>query len=76
MSIYTFDIFTNYFMDVEEIDEPGGYGLKFHHLIIGPLNLPESSHMALVKEDVWNISILSEAVERHNSAVLLKEMIN
>ena len=59
MNIYTFDIFTNHCMDVEEIYEPGRYGLKFHYLEIGPLNLPESSHMAIVKEAVWNISSLS-----------------
>ena len=53
-NIYTFDIFPNHCMDVEEIDEPGRNGLKFHYLEIGPLNLPESNHMA-----VWNISSLS-----------------
>ena len=37
-------------MDVEEIDEPGRNGLRFHYLKIGPLNLPESIHMAIVKE--------------------------
>ena len=35
--------------------EPGRNGLKFHYLEIGPLNLPESSHMKIVKEAVWNI---------------------
>ena len=59
INIYTFDIFTNHCMDVEEIDEPGRNGLKFHYLEIRQLNLPESSHMAIVKEAVWNISALS-----------------
>ena len=59
MNIYTFDILTNHCMDVEEIDEPGRNGLRFHYLEIGPLILPESSHMAIVKEAVWNISSLS-----------------
>ena len=59
MNIYTFDIFTNHCMDVEEIDEPGRYGLRFHYLEIWLFNLPDFSHMAIVKEAVWNISSLS-----------------
>ena len=55
MNIYTFEIFTNHCMDVDEIDDPGRYGLKFRYLEIGPLNLPEFSHMAIVKEAVCNI---------------------
>ena len=46
-------------MGVEEIDEHGRNGWKFHYLEIGLLNLPESSHMAIVKEAIWNISSLS-----------------
>ena len=38
MNIFTFDIFTNNCMDVEEIDEPFRNGLKFHYLKFGPLN--------------------------------------
>ena len=60
MNIYTFDIFTNNSMDVEEYQEPGIRGLKFHYFTIGPLNLPESSNMAIVKEAVRNISSLSQ----------------
>ena len=59
MNIYTFDIFTNHCMEVEEYEEPGIKGLKFHYLTCGPLNLPESSHMAIVKEAIRNISSLS-----------------
>ena len=58
MNIYTFDIFTNHCMEVEEYEEPGIKGLKFHYLTTGPLNLPESSHMAIVKEAIRNISSL------------------
>ena len=58
-NIYKFDIFTNHCMEVEEYEEPGIKGLKFHYLTTGPLNLPESSHMAIVKEAVRNISSLS-----------------
>ena len=57
MNINTFDIFTNHCMEVEEYEEPGIKGLKFHYLTNGPLNLPESSHMAIVKEAIRNISI-------------------
>ena len=46
-------------LNLEEIYEPGRYGLRFHYLEIGPLNLPQSSQMAVVKEAVWNISSLS-----------------
>ena len=59
MNIYTFDIFTNHCMDVEEYEEPGIRGLKFHYLTTGPLNLPESSHIAIVKEAIRIISSLS-----------------
>ena len=59
MNIYTFDIFTNHCIEVEEIDEPGSNGLKSHYLEIGPLNFPESSQMAIVKVAVWNISSIS-----------------
>ena len=37
---------------------PGRNGLKFHYLEIEQLNLPDSSHMVIVKEAVWNISTL------------------
>ena len=32
---HTFDIFTNHCMDVEEYEEPGIRGLKFHYLTTG-----------------------------------------
>ena len=59
MNIYTFDIFTNHCMDVEKIEEPCRYSLRFNYLEVGPLNLPESYHMAIVKEAVRKISALS-----------------
>ena len=59
MNIYTFDIFTNHCTDVEEYEEPGIRGLKFHYLTTGPLNLPEASHMVIIKEGVRSISSLS-----------------
>ena len=37
MNIYSFYMFTNHCLDVEEIDEPGRNGLKFHYLEIEPL---------------------------------------
>ena len=52
-------IFTNHCMGVEEYEEPGIRGLKFHDLTTGPLNLPESSHMVIIKEAVRSISSLS-----------------
>ena len=46
MNIYTFDIFTNYCIAVEEIDETDIIiGLNFHYLEIRPLNFPEPSHL-------------------------------
>ena len=30
-----------------------------HHIEIGPPNLPELSHLKIVKEAIWNISLLS-----------------
>ena len=58
MNIYTFDIFTNHWIAVEEIDEPNRFGFHLHHLEVGPLNLPEPFHLAVVKEAIWNISAL------------------
>ena len=58
MNIYTFDIFTNHWITVEEIDEPNRYEFHLQHLEVGPLNLPEPFHLAVVKEAVWNISSL------------------
>ena len=59
MNIYTFDIFTNHCIAVEEIYETDKIGFHLHHLEIGPLYLPESSHLKIVKEDILNISSLS-----------------
>ena len=56
MNIYTFDIFTNHWIAVEEMNEPGKIGFFLYHLEIGPLNLPESFHLEIVKEAVRNIS--------------------
>ena len=58
MNIYTFDIFIDQCCDVERYEEPGRSGMKFHYLTTGPLNLPESSHMAIIKEAVRSISSL------------------
>ena len=44
MNIYTFNLFTNHCMDVEEIDEPRKNGLTFYYLQIGTFYLPEYSH--------------------------------
>ena len=59
MNIYTFDIFTNHCIAVEEIDETDIIGFHLHHLEIGPLYLPELSHLKIVKEAIWNVSSLS-----------------
>ena len=59
MNIYTFDIFTNHCIAVEEIDETDIIGFHLHHLEIGPLYLPEPSHLKIVKEAIWNVSSLS-----------------
>ena len=59
MNIYTFDIFTNHCNTMEEIYETDRIGFHLHHLEIGPLYLPEPSHLKIVKEAVWNISLLS-----------------
>ena len=59
MNIYTFDIFTNHCIAVEEIDETDIIGFHLHHLEIGPLYLPEPSHLKIVKEAIWNVSLLS-----------------
>ena len=59
MNIYTFDIFTNHCIAVEDIDEVDRIGFYLHHVEIGPLNLPEPSHFKILKEAIWNISSLS-----------------
>ena len=59
MNIYTFGIFIDQCCDVERYEEPGRSGMKFHYLTTGPLNLPESSHMAIIKETVRSTSSLS-----------------
>ena len=56
MNIYTFDIFPNRWTAVEKIYEPNKYRYRFHHLEIGPFNLPEPLHLAAVKEAIWNNS--------------------
>ena len=45
MKIYTFDIFTNHF-----IDETNRIGFHMHHLEIGTLYLPEPSNLKLLKK--------------------------
>ena len=57
MNIYTFDILTNHCIAVEDIDEVDRIGFYLHYVEIGPLNLPESSHLKI--EAIWNISSLS-----------------
>ena len=59
MSISTFDILPNRWIVVEKTDELNKYGYHFHHIEIGPFNLPEPLHLAAVKEAIWNISSLS-----------------
>ena len=59
MNIYIFDIYTKHWIRIEEISESLRTSFYYHHLEIGPLNLPESFHLALVKEAVRNISSLS-----------------
>ena len=61
MNIYSFDVFTNHCIAVEDIDEVDRIGFYLHHVEIGPLNLPQASHLKIVKEAVWNISTLSIA---------------
>ena len=56
MNIYTFAIFTNYCIAMEDIDEVDRIGFYLHHVEVGPLNLPELSHLKIVKEAIWNIS--------------------
>ena len=58
MNIYTFDIFTNHCIAVEEIDEADRIGFHLDLLVNGPLYLPEPSHLKVVKEADWNISSL------------------
>ena len=59
MNIYTFDIFTNHCIAVEDIDEMDRIGFYLLHVEIGPLNLPEPSHLKIVKEAIQNISSIS-----------------
>ena len=59
MNIYIFDIFTKHWIRIEEIHEPNRFVISYHHLKVGPLNLPESFHLAIVKEAVRSISSLS-----------------
>ena len=40
MNSYTFNIFTNHYIAVEDIDEADRIGFYLHHLDIGPLKLP------------------------------------
>jgi len=59
MNIYTLDIFTNHYIDVEEIDETNRIDFYLHLLEIGPLYFPEPSHLKMVKGAILNISSLS-----------------
>ena len=59
MNIYTFDIFSKYWICVERCEGPARYNFIFDHLKIGPLNLPETFHLSIVKGAVLNISSLS-----------------
>ena len=59
MNIYTFDIFSNYWTAVESYDGPRKYNFHLDHLKVGPLNLPEEYHLAIVKEAVLGNSSLS-----------------
>ena len=59
MNIYTFDTFTNHCIAVEEIDETDRIKVHLQYLEIGPLYLPKPSHLKIVKEAIWNISLLS-----------------
>ena len=47
MNIYIFDIFTKHWIRIEEVSESLRTGFYYHHLEIGPLNLPESFYLAL-----------------------------
>ena len=58
MNSYTFNIFTNHYIAVEDIDEADRIGFYLQHLEIGPLKLPEPSHWNIFKEGIWNISSL------------------
>ena len=57
INIYTFDIFKNHCISVEEIDETNRMGFHLHHLEIGPLYLLKPFHLKR-KEAVWNIASL------------------
>ena len=59
MNIHVFYIFSNHCIAVEKIDVTDILGFHFHHLEIWPLNLPEPSHLKIVKESIWNVSSLS-----------------
>ena len=59
MDIYTFDIFSKYWISVESVEGPARYNFIFDHLKIGPLNLPEAFHLEVVKGAVLNILSLS-----------------
>ena len=59
MNTYTFDIFTKHWIGIEEIHEPHRFVISYHRLEVGPLNLPESFHLAIVKEAIRSISSLS-----------------
>ena len=53
---FTLDIFTNHCIAVEDIAEVDRIGFYLYHVKIGPLNLPEPSHLKIAKDAIWNIS--------------------
>ena len=56
MNIYTFDIFIHHCISVEDIIKNNKITSYLHYLEIGPLNLPESFHLNIIKEAIRNIS--------------------
>ena len=59
MNTYMFDIFKKHWIRIEEIHEPHRFVISYHHLEVGPLNLPESLQLAIVKEAVRGTSSFS-----------------
>ena len=56
MNIYTFDIFFNHCISLEEIIEDNRIITLFHYVDIGPLNMPETVNLNIIKESIRNIS--------------------
>ena len=53
--LYICNIFTNHCIAVEEIYEANRIGFQLHQLEIGPLCLPEPSHLKIIWTSVnWN----------------------